>query len=95
MAATAGARTALVLPAGLDTNEAADAAAAFVAAGAAHLIATRLDVTRRLGGVLAACSAGLPLAEAGVGPGAADGLLPFTPALLAARLAVPATRKAA
>ena len=95
LAATAGARTALVLPAGLDANEAADAAAAFTAAGTAYLIATRLDVTRRLGGVLAACAAGLPLAEAGVGPGAADGLLPFTPALLAARLAAPATRKAA
>ncbi len=95
LAATAGARTALVLPAGLDVNEAADAAAAFAAAGAAHLIATRLDVTRRLGGVLAACSAGLPLAEAGIGPGAADGLVSFTPAFLAARLAAPATRKAA
>jgi hypothetical protein len=33
-----------------------------------------------------AAEAGLALAEAGIGPGAADGLVPFTPALLAARL---------
>jgi flagellar biosynthesis protein FlhF len=40
-----------------------------------------------LGGIIAAATAcRLPLTEAGIGPGAADGLVPFTPALLAARL---------
>lgn len=94
LAGAAGARIALVLPAGQDPAEAADSAAAFAAAGATALIATKLDVTRRMGGILAA-AASLPLAEAGIGPGAADGLVPFTPDLLAARLAVPTTRKAA
>lgn len=95
LAATGGAATALVLPAGLDPSEAADTAAAFKAAGATFLVATRLDVTRRLGGVLAAASSGLALAEAGVGPGAADGLQPMTPALLAGRLGTPPNKKAA
>jgi flagellar biosynthesis protein FlhF len=46
-----------------------------------------LDVIRRLGGVLAAADAArLTLTEAGIGPGAADGLVPMTPDFLAARL---------
>ena len=95
LGAAAGASTVLVLAAGLDTAEAADTAAAFAAAGARSMVATKLDVARRLGGVLAAAAAGrLALAEAGVGPGVADGLVPFTPALLTARLATQ-TRKAA
>jgi flagellar biosynthesis protein FlhF len=95
LAQAGGATTALVLPAGLDAAEAADTAAAFKAAGAGLLVATRLDVARRLGGVLAAASAGLALVEAGVGPGAADGLVPMTPALLATRLLGGQHRKAA
>ncbi|MDE2198575.1 MAG: hypothetical protein KGJ41_06105 [Rhodospirillales bacterium] len=80
------ARPAVVLPAGLDPHEAADQAAAHLAAGASFLIATKLDISRRLGGILAAADAGLALAEAGIGPGAADGLTPLTAALLARRL---------
>jgi flagellar biosynthesis protein FlhF len=86
LAAAAQATTALVLPAGLDPAEAADLAQAHAQHGAQLLVATRLDSARRLGGVLAAAAAGLPLAEAGIGPGAADGLVPMTPVLLAARL---------
>jgi flagellar biosynthesis protein FlhF len=87
LAATAGATTALVLPGGGDAFESADLAAAFAEQGATLLVATRLDLARRLGGVLAAAkTGGLALAEAGIGPGAADGLLPMTPAFLAARL---------
>jgi flagellar biosynthesis protein FlhF len=87
LAATAQAETVLVLPAGLHPEEAAELAAAFADAGASLLIATRLDLTRRLGSVLAAAHGGrLALAEAGIGPGAADGLVPLTPAFLAARL---------
>lgn len=83
----ADAAVSLVLPAGLHADEAADLAAAYAALGARWLIATRLDLTRRLGGVLAAAEAGqLAFAEAGIGPGAADGLVPMTPALLAQRL---------
>ncbi|WP_426956246.1 GTP-binding protein [Muricoccus radiodurans] len=78
----------LVLPAGLDAEEAAETAQAFAALGARHLLPTRLDGARRLGGILAAAVAGpLTLTEAGTGPGAADGLTPITPAWLADRLA--------
>ncbi len=82
-----GGAIALVLPAGLDPNESADLALGFAEAGAAFLVATRLDIARRVGGILAAAEAAhLPLTEAGVGPGAADGLVPLTAAFLAARL---------
>jgi flagellar biosynthesis protein FlhF len=87
LAATAGAIVALVLPGGLDSAEAADLAVAFADIGASLLLPTRFDIVRRLGGVLAAAHAGsLALVEAGVGPGAADGLAPLTPAFLAERL---------
>jgi len=88
LAASAGARTVAVLPAGMDAAESAEMAAAYAAAGATALIATRLDLARRLGGVIAAAASGLPLAELGIGPGAADGLIPATPGWLAKRLAI-------
>ncbi len=82
-----GARVAVVLPAGLDPAEAADTATAYADAGAEFLVATRLDVARRLGGIVAAAEAArLILTEAGIGPNAADGLVPMTPDFLAARL---------
>ena len=93
LASAAAARIVLVLPGGLDPAEAADIAAAFATAGASHLVATRLDLTRRLGGILAASAAGrLALTEAGIGPGAADGLVPLTPSFLAERLLQTRTR---
>jgi flagellar biosynthesis protein FlhF len=76
----------LVLPAGLDSAEATELARAFAGAGSRYLVATRLDVAHRLGGVLAAAVIGLALSEAGIGPGAADGLQPMTPEWLKARL---------
>jgi len=90
LATTAGAHVALVLPAGLDPGEAADLAVAYVGCGATSLIATRLDLARRLGSVIAAAAASrLSLAEAGIGAGAADGLVPLTPSLLATMLSRP------
>ena len=87
LVATADAAVALVLPGGLHPAEAAELAEGFAAVGATLLVATRLDQARRLGGVLAAARAGrLALAEAGVGPGAVDGLTALTPAFLAQRL---------
>jgi flagellar biosynthesis protein FlhF len=87
LAATAGAEVALVLPSGLDPAEAAELAVAHAECGATSLIVTRLDLAHRLGSVIAAAAASrLPLVEAGIGPGAADGLVAFTPSLLAARL---------
>jgi flagellar biosynthesis protein FlhF len=77
-----------VLPAGLDADEAAELARAYALLGSRLLVPTRLDQARRLGSVLAAAWAGpLALAEAGCGPGPADGLIRLTPSLLARRLA--------
>jgi flagellar biosynthesis protein FlhF len=86
LAVAANAHIVAVLPAGLDASEAADLAGAYHLAGAVMMVATRLDLARRIGGVLAAANAGLAIAEAGVGPGAVDGLVPLTPELLARRL---------
>jgi flagellar biosynthesis protein FlhF len=86
LAGAASGTMVLVLPAGLDPAEATDLAHAFTSAGSRYLVATRLDIAHRLGGVLTAAATGLALAEAGVGPGAADGLQPITPEWLTARL---------
>ncbi len=87
LASAANARVVLVLPAGLDPVESAELAEAFADTGASLVIVTRLDIARRLGGIIAAADAArLPLTEAGFGTGAADGLVPLTPALLAERL---------
>lgn len=89
LARTANAEVVLVLPAGLDPLESGELAQAFNALGARHLLPTRLDIARRLGGVLAAAATGLALTEAGTGPGAADGLTTITPDWLAACLEGP------
>jgi flagellar biosynthesis protein FlhF len=95
LAASAGGKLVAVIPAGLDAAEAGDLAAAYAEAGARLLVATRLDLARRVGAVLAAADAGLSLAEAGISPGAADGLVSMTPDLLASRLMqVPHDRQA-
>ncbi|GAA0606764.1 hypothetical protein GCM10009416_49770 [Craurococcus roseus] len=86
LARASGAAIVAVLPAGLDAQEAADLARAFAVLGARHLVPTRLDAARRLGGVVSAAAAGLALTEAGTGPGVADGLSPLTPEWLARRL---------
>ena len=86
LGAASGAVQALVLPAGQDPAESADIAAACQEDGASLLIGTRFDLARRLGGILSAAATGLILTEAGIGPGAADGLLPLTAEFLAARL---------
>ncbi len=76
-----------MLPAGLDPGEAADLARGFQLLGARHLVPTRLDQARRLGGVLAAAeAAGLVLTEAGIGASVAEGLTVLTPDWLAVRL---------
>jgi flagellar biosynthesis protein FlhF len=77
----------LVLPAGMDADESAETARAFHLLGCRHLLPTRLDAARRLGGVLAAAEAGLAFTEAGDGADAAGGLSPVDAEWLAARLA--------
>ncbi len=85
----------LVLPAGLDPDEAAETAGAFRLLGCRHLLPTRLDSARRLGSVLAAAAVGLPLTEAGTGPDASGGLETLTPESLAQRLATPVRQERA
>jgi flagellar biosynthesis protein FlhF len=87
MVAAAQAQPVLVLPAGGDPAEATDQARAFRDLGARTAIVTRLDATRRLGGVLAVARDS-PLALAGVGdsPQVATGLSAVNPVSLARRL---------
>lgn len=64
-----------------------DQALLFRALGARRLIATRLDLTRRLGGLLAAVAAsGLALAQGAASPYIAETLEPMNPFALARRL---------
>jgi flagellar biosynthesis protein FlhF len=91
-----GAEPLLVLPAGMDADEAADMARAFAALGATRLLTTRLDTARRLGSLLTAAeAANLRLCDVGIGPHLADGLSPLNPLALARLLAAaPADRVA-
>ena len=84
--AVVGANMALVLPAGLDAADAQELATGYRQLGATYLVPTRLDQSRRLGGLLAAGAAGLAFTEAGVSPAIADKLIRVTPEFLADRL---------
>lgn len=87
--AAAGGEPVLVVAAGGDAVEMAETADAFAALGVVRFIATRADMTRRLGGVLGVAeAAGLRFADAGISPHAASGLQPLTPVALA-RLLLP------
>ena len=68
----------LVLPAGYDPGDAAEIAGTYASLGSERLVATKLDVARRFGGLLAAADAGLALADAGIGPTVGQGLRPLT-----------------
>ncbi|MFN3076321.1 MAG: hypothetical protein ABT940_05485 [Alphaproteobacteria bacterium] len=80
----------LVLPAGGDPNEGAELAEAFLPAGATRLFVTRLDMTRRLGGILAAAAAAdLMFCDVSVNPHVATGLYPINPGAMAQLLIPP------
>jgi flagellar biosynthesis protein FlhF len=79
----------LVLPAGGDARESAEIAETFAGIGCARLLATRLDLARRLGGLLTAALAGrLAFAETGASPTIASGLQPLNAQTLARLLGV-------
>ncbi len=81
----------LVLPAGGDTLDSVEIAEGFAAIGCRRMIATRLDLTRRLGGLLAVAeSTGLAFACVSLTPKIADGVSPVNPVSLA-RLILPAS----
>lgn len=73
----------LVMAAGGDPREQAELAEAFTRLGCTHLLATRLDLTRRFGGLLAAANAGLAFTEMNASPILANGLEPLNADALA------------
>jgi flagellar biosynthesis protein FlhF len=90
LAAAARAEPVLVLAAGMDLPETLDIVGCCAECGCRRFVATRLDVSRRLGSLLAAAAAGdYAFAEVGIAPDIADGLWPLTPLGLA-RLLLPA-----
>ena len=80
----------LVLAAGGDTGEAADIGESFSACGATRVLATRLDMTRRLGSILAAADAGqLMFSEVSINPHVATGLCAINPVSMARMILPP------
>lgn len=70
----------MVLAAGMDADESGDMARVFSTIGATNLLPTRVDIVRRLGGLLAAAHHGnLAFADAANTPKVADGLMEITP----------------
>jgi flagellar biosynthesis protein FlhF len=89
MIKTSGAEPVLVLPADLDADIAVEMAKEFAALGAKRLISTRLDMVRRMGGLLkVAYAAKLPLANFSATSKVTDAPSPFNPVSLA-RLVLP------
>lgn len=89
--AAAKAEILLVLAAGTDALESADLAMEFADLGATRLLVTRLDMARRLGGLLAAADAArLSFSDVSITPNIAEGLTPINPVSLA-RLIMPHT----
>lgn len=79
-----GAEIMVVLPAGNDAAEMSDTAEKFATIGAKRMLITRLDTTRRYGGVLTAAEkANLSFSYACVSPSVASGLHVLTPVNLA------------
>ena len=80
----------LVLAAGGDASEAADIGESFSACGATRVLATRLDMTRRLGSILAAADAGqLMFSEVSINPHVATGLCAINPVSMARMILPP------
>jgi len=73
----------LVLASGADPVEAGEMARIFADLGAHKMIVTRMDVARRLGGVITAARAGgLAISDGSFSPYVAEGLRPLTPITL-------------
>src|SRR5262245_58487484 len=92
LAEAAGAEIVLVMAAGGDPVESAELAAGYAGIGATRLVATKVDVARRYGGLLAAAEAGrLAFAGLGTSPEIASGLGTLRADQLC-RLILPASR---
>lgn len=74
----------LVLAAGMDAEESGEMGRVFATIGAHKLMPSRIDMARRLGGILSAAHHGaMSFCDAANTPKVADGLLPMTPKTLA------------
>lgn len=80
----------LVLPGGIDAEESGEMARVFATIGAHNLIPSRVDISRRLGGILSAAHhGGMEFADASNTPKVADGLFSLNPKNLS-KLLMPA-----
>lgn len=73
-----GAELLLVMEAGRSPSDSAEIGESYAALGARRMVVTKLDMTRRLGGLLAAAYTGLAFCGAGIGPTIGDGFRPLT-----------------
>lgn len=70
----------LVLPAGIDADESGEIGRVFAALGVRNLLPTRIDIARRVGGLLGAAHHGnMIFTDAGNTPKVADGLIALSP----------------
>jgi flagellar biosynthesis protein FlhF len=84
----------LVMPAGIDANESGEIARAYGPLGVRYMLSTRLDFTRRLGGLLSAAHCGgLIFTDASNTPSVANGLINLTPKKLVNLLMPETVRK--
>lgn len=80
------ARLSLVIPAGMDPEEATDIAAIFQEQGAHSMIASRLEQSGRIGGVITAAACGLDLTYGSYSGNINAGFTQLTATILARRL---------
>ncbi|MEZ5815082.1 MAG: GTPase [Alphaproteobacteria bacterium] len=84
----------LVLPGGLDADESGEMGRVFATIGAHTLVPSRVDMARRLGGLLSAAHhGGMSFADASNTPKVADGLISLNPKSLSRMLMPSAYRK--
>lgn len=83
-----GATLSLVIPAGMDPEETADIADSFYKKGARTMIASRLEQSGRIGGVITASACGLPLTYGSFSSSITAGFAHLTPQILAKRLLI-------
>ena len=84
----------LVLPAGIDANESGEIGRIYAALGVRNLLPTRVDIVRRLGGLLGAAHHGnLIFTDASNTPKVADGLVSLSPQRLTGLLMPQAAKK--
>ncbi len=84
----------LVMPAGMDAEESGEIARIYASLGVRTVMPSRLDIARRMGGLLSAAHyGGLAFTDAGNTPKVADGLISLSPKRLSNLLMPESTRR--